>query len=286
MQETQQAPAMGIALTATAMAIFASQDAITKILVSSLPIPVVIVVRYWAFAFFAWIWVSRKPGGVTAALRSHRPFLQTGRGALLAIEIGVFAYVVGVLPLSATQAIFAACPLIVVALSSVVLGERVSRLRWLAVVFGLTGVLIIVRPDDGVFDPVAVIAICGAGMFALYHLLTRLTGREDRLETSLLYQAWAGAVTASLFVPFFWVWPTVMEWIWLAVLSATSITGHVMLTKALTIAPASLLQPFTYLHMLCGMCLGIVFFAEYPDQWMIIGAAIIVIGGLLAMRTR
>jgi len=285
-QQTPQAPLKGIALTVTAMAVFASQDAITKTLVGTLPVPVVIVVRYWAFALMVWLWIGRKPGGVTLALRSGRPLLQWARGALLAFEIGVFAYVVGQLPLSASQAIFAACPLLVVALSSAFLGEPVSKLRWIAVLFGLTGVFIIVRPDEGVFDPVSIIALGGAAMFAVYSILTRLTGREDRLETSLLYQAWVGAGLASLIVPYFWVWPTAIEWLWLAVLSATSITGHVMLTKALALAPASLLQPFTYLHLLCGMLLGVVFFAEYPDRWMLAGAAIIVTGGVLAMRTR
>ena len=279
-------PLLGIGLTVIAMIIFASQDAITKVLVADLPIPVVVVVRYWAFALFAVLWIGRKPGGIPTALRAKRPHLQFLRGAILAIEIGVFAFVVSRMPLSASQAIFAACPLIVVALSSVVLGETVSPMRWLAVLFGFTGVLIIVRPGGGLMDPVALVAVGGACMFASYHLLTRLTGREDSFETSFGYQAWAGAITATLAVPFFWSWPTASQWVWLGVLSVTSITGHMLLTKALAIAHASLLQPFTYLHMICGIGLGIVLFDEYPDLPMLVGMGIVVIGGIVAVRSR
>lgn len=277
---------LGISLTVIAMVIFASQDAITKTLVADLPIPVVVVVRYWAFALFALIWIGRRPGGIATALRARRPHLQFLRGTLLAVEIGVFAYVVGHMPLSASQAIFAACPLVVVALSSVVLGEAVSTQRWMAVLAGFAGVLVIIRPGGELFDPVAFLAILGAVMFACYHLLTRLTGREDSFETSFAYQAWAGALTASLAVPFYWSWPSPDQWLWLGILSVTSITGHMLLTKALALAPANLLQPFTYLHMICGIGLGYLFFDELPDSWMLLGMAIVIIGGVVAVRSR
>ena len=281
MQPPAQAPLFGVGLTVIAMVIFATQDAITKTLVDDLHPAVVVAVRYWAFSVFAALWISRTSGGIPAALRSRRPVLQFLRGAILAFEIGIFAYVVGQLPLSVSQAIFATCPLIVVALSSAVLGEPVSRLRWLAVTFGFGGVLLIIRPEAGFFDPVALIALFGAAMFAVY----RLTGREDSFETAFGYQAWAGALTATLAVPFFWSTPTPVEWLWLGVLSATSITGHMLLTKALGIAPAALLQPFTYLHMICGIFFGFMFFSEMPDIWMLMGMAIVIAGGLVAMRS-
>jgi len=121
-------------------------------------------------------------------------------------------------------------------------------------------------------------------MFAIYTTLTRLVGREDSFASSYGYIAWFGL--AGVVVPglFFWQWPTPGEWFWLLAISATSITGHMLLMKALSLAPASTLQPFNYTQLLWGIVFGIVVFAEYPHPLTLLGAAVVVAGGIAAAR--
>ncbi len=276
----------GIAFVLVAMLTFATQDAITKTLAQDLAIAQIVMVRYWLFAAFATLLVARRPGGVPQALRARRPWLQVLRSVIFVVEIGVFAWVVGRMPLSTAQAIFAACPLIVTALSPVMLGEVVSARRWLAVTAGFLGVVIILRPTDGFLDPVGVLAVIGAGMFATYTILTRLLAQEDRFETSYGYAAWIGCLVASLVGPFLWQPPSGDQWLGLLVLGCTGIFGHMLLMKAYELSEASVLQPFTYTQLLWGIVIGMLVFAEIPDPWMLTGAAIVVAAGLVAMRGR
>ena len=149
----------GIALILLTMLTFATQDAITKTLAQDLAVAQIVMVRYWMFAVFATVLIANRPIGLRQAARARRPWLQIVRSVIFVVEVGVFAWVVGRMPLSTAQAIFAACPLIVTALSPVMLGERVGPRRWLAVTAGFIGVVIILRPTDGFLDPVGIVAV-------------------------------------------------------------------------------------------------------------------------------
>ena len=279
-------PIKGIAFILIAMLTFATQDAITKTLAQDLAVAQIVMVRYWLFAAFATALIANRPGGLPQALRARRPWLQALRSVIFVVEVGVFAWVVGKMPLSTAQAIFASCPLIVTALSPVMLGERVGPRRWLAVTAGFIGVVIILRPTDGFLDPVGIVAVIGAGMFATYTILTRLLSQEDRFETSYGYVAWIGCLVATLVGPFLWQNPTGDQWLGLLVLGCTGIFGHMLLMKAYELTQASVLQPFTYTQLLWGIFIGMAVFNEVPDLWMLTGAAIIVAAGLVAMRER
>jgi drug/metabolite transporter (DMT)-like permease len=276
----------GIALILLTMLTFATQDAITKTLAQDLAVAQIVMVRYWMFAVFATVLIANRPIGLRQAARARRPWLQILRSVIFVVEVGVFAWVVARMPLSTAQAIFAACPLIVTALSPVMLGERVGPRRWLAVTAGFIGVLIILRPTDGFLDPVGIVAVIGAGMFAIYTILTRLLSQEDRFETSYGYVAWIGCLVATLVGPFLWQNPSSDQWLGLVVLGCTGILGHMMLMKAYELTQASVLQPFTYTQLLWGIFIGMIVFGEIPDLLMLTGAATIVGAGLVAMRER
>jgi drug/metabolite transporter (DMT)-like permease len=276
----------GIALILLTMLTFATQDAITKTLAQDLAVAQIVMVRYWMFAVFATVLIANRPIGLRQAARARRPWLQIVRSVIFVVEVGVFAWVVARMPLSTAQAIFAACPLIVTALSPVMLGERVGPRRWLAVTAGFIGVLIILRPTDGFLDPVGIVAVIGAGMFAIYTILTRLLSQEDRFETSYGYVAWIGCLVATLVGPFLWQNPSSDQWLGLVVLGCTGIFGHMMLMKAYELTQASVLQPFTYTQLLWGIFIGMIVFGEIPDLLMLTGAATIVGAGLVAMRER
>ncbi len=276
----------GIAFMVVTMFTFASQDAITKLLAQDLAVAQIVMVRYWVFALFATLLIGRQRGGIGRAVRARRPWLQATRAAIFVIEVGMFAWVVAHMPLSTAQAIFAGCPLLVTALSPLVLGERVGRLRWLAVSAGFIGVVIILRPGGGDFFPVGLVAILGTIMFAVYSLLTRLLSQEDRFETNYGYVAWIGCVMASAVGPFLWQNPSPGQILGLLVISCTGVVGHMLLMKAYEIAPASVLQPFSYTQLVWGIFIGILVFGEYPDLPMLLGAGIVVVAGIIAMRDR
>jgi len=276
----------GIAFILVAMLTFATQDAITKTLAQELAMAQIVMVRYWMFAVFATLLIARRPGGLAQAVRARRPWLQVFRSAIFVVEVGVFGWVVARLPLSTAQAIFAACPLFITALSPIMLGERVGPRRWLAVAAGFAGVMLILRPTGGFLDPVGLVAVLGAAMFALYSILTRLLSQEDRFETSYGYVAWIGCGLATLVGPFLWQGPSPEQWLGLAVLGCTGILGHMLLMKAYELAQASVLQPFSYTQLLWGIFIGMLVFGEYPDALMLTGAGIIVAAGLVAMRER
>ena len=180
-----------IVMLVIATLFFAWQDALTKHLVQTLPASQIVAVRFFFFALFALAYVSRRIG-IATAFRSQRPWLQIFRGLLLSGEIIVFAYAIQFLGLAEMHTLFACFPLLITALSVPLLRESVGWRRWLAVFFGFIGTLIILRPDSGVFQPAAAIALAAALMFALYNILTRKVSRHDSFETSLLYMGVVG----------------------------------------------------------------------------------------------
>ncbi len=168
----------------SATIVFALQDGISRHLAGTYNTWMVVMIRYWFFSAFVIALAARAPGGLQRAARTRQPLLQIFRGLLLAGEVCVAIYGFTLLGLIESQAVFICYPLLVAALSGPVLGESVGWRRWAAIGVGLIGVLIILQPGMGVFDPVAVIPLISALMFALYGLLTRYVARQDRTETS------------------------------------------------------------------------------------------------------
>jgi drug/metabolite transporter (DMT)-like permease len=269
----------GILLIIGAMFIFACQDAITKHISQTYAAPQILWVRFLFFAVFAVVLASwNQP--LKQVSRSARPMLQIARSLLIVAEIGLFVLAIRVLTLAETHALFASFPLIVTALSAVFLRETVGIRRWAAVLVGFVGVLIIVRPGTGVFQLESLIALAAAAMFAAYHVLTRVVGRDDGPNTSLIYMAVIGAAVMTLIGPFYWIEPTPEAWGFLALLSLSGASGHLLLIMALSKAPASTLQPFNFTLLVWATLMGFLVFGNLPDLWTIVGGAIVVASGL------
>ncbi len=270
-----------ICMLVIATLFFASQDALTKHLMQTMAASQIVAVRFFFFALFALAYVARGRGrGIKAAFRSRRPVMQIFRGLLLAGEIIVFAYAIQFLGLAEMHTLFACFPLLVTALSVPLLGESVGWRRWLAVVFGFIGTLIILRPGSGVFQPAAVLALISALMFALYNILTRKVSRDDSFETSLVYMGVVGFIGAMLIAPFYWRPVAAAEALWLLLISATSITGHLLLIRSLALAPAVILQPFNYFILVWAILIAFWFYGEVLSATTLLGAGIVVASGV------
>lgn len=269
----------GVLLCLLAMVVFACQDAITKHLAQSYAVPQFIMVRYLAFSAFAVLYL-RSRGELGGAFKAWRVWLQITRSLLIVAEIAVFALALRHLGLAETHALFATFPLMVTALSVPLLRERVGPRRWAAVCVGFLGTLVILRPGLGVFQPAAAIALVAALGFALYNITTSLASRRDRFATSMLYMAVVGAVAATVAGVPVWRTPDALGWALMGLLSVTGICGHLLLIRALEYAPASVLQPFNYTLLVWATIVGLIVFGEFPDQWTMVGAGMIVASGL------
>jgi len=269
----------GILLLVIATLVFALQDAVTKQLTFALPVAQIVFVRFTAFTALALVIVlMRMP--LRTAFRSRVPLLQIGRCLLMCAEITVFTFALRYIGLAEIHAIFSCFPLFIVALSVPILGETVGWRRWSAVSVGFFGTLIILRPGTGVFEPVAVVAVICALIYALYNLLTRLVSRHDRFETSLLYFGLVGM--AAMALPAFLAWqPVTGQTAWLlAAVCLCSVTAHLLLIKSLELAEANVLQPFNYLILVWAMLAGWLFYGEVLDAAAVVGATLVVASGL------
>lgn len=186
--------------------------------------------------------------------------------------------------LAEMHAIFASFPLVITALSVPMLGERVGWRRWIAVAIGFIGTLVIIQPGSGDFNVTILLVLICVLMFAVYNLLTRKVSREDHFETSLIYFGVVGLVISAMVAPFYWQAVNADQAIWLLIISATSIIGHLLLIKALQFAPAVILQPFNYFVLVWAIIIGYFAYGEILNTTSLIGAGLVVISGIYIAR--
>ncbi|HET9578493.1 MAG TPA: DMT family transporter [Usitatibacter sp.] len=207
--------------------------------------------------------------------------VQLARSLCLVIATACFVGALRYLPLAEGTAIAFLAPMFAIVLSRPVLGERPTRARWIAAVSGFAGIVILVRPGSAVFHPATALMVTAAVANALYQLLTRkLTG--DTADTTLFYSGLVGTVLLSLALPFTEI-PGALplrDWALFLALGVFGGAGHGMLIGAYLRAPASLVAPFTYLHMIWATIYGWLVFSHLPDGLSALGMAIIVGSGV------
>lgn len=273
----------GIAFMVGATIVFALQDGISRHLAGNYNTYMVVMIRYWFFAAFVIAIAARSQGGLRAAARTEQPGLQVLRGVLLAAEVCIAVYGFTILGLIESQAVFICYPLLVSALSGPILGEKVGWRRWAAIAVGFVGVMIILQPGIGVFDPAAAIPLFSALLFALYGLLTRFAARKDSTATSFFWTGVVGAVFMTCIGIWFWEPMTPSDWRWMGLLCMTGAFGHWLLIKCYELAEASAVQPFAYFHLIWAAILGLLIFSETIRANVAVGATIIVAAGLFTL---
>lgn len=274
---------LGITLMVATTLVFSMQDGISRHLVGEYNTLMVVMLRYWFFAAFVIAISARQQGGLRKVARTGQPLLQIFRGVLLAAEICVMVTAFPLIGLINSLAVFTIYPLLVAALSGPVLGEHVGWRRWVAIGAGFAGVLMILQPGAGLFQPAALIPFCSALMFALYGLTTRYAARRDSAATSFF---WTGVVGALVLTPlglWSWVPMTQTDQLWMGALCLSGALGHWLLIKCYEVAEASAVQPFAYLQFVFVTVIGITVFGEVLHLNVAIGAAIIVGAGLFTL---
>lgn len=274
---------LGIWLMVATTFVFAMQDGISRHLAGEYNVLMVVMIRYWFFAAFVVAVGARKAGGLRNAAATSQPWIQAFRAVLLVSEICVAIWGFTVLGLVESHAVFACYPLLIAALSGPVLGEKVGWRRWSAIGVGFVGILIILEPGFGVFQPGAVIPLVSALMFAVYGLLTRYVARRDSSATSFFWTGTVGMVAMTAVGMWYWEPMTGSDWLWMGLLCLTGAGGHFLLIKCYEVAEVSAVQPFAYLQLVFASTLGILVFGETLRTNVIIGAVLIVMAGLFTL---
>ena len=260
-----------------AVFVFAAQDGFSKYLGTQYSAIFITMVRYWFFAAFVLVICARKSGGIRRAAKTKHPLLQPLRGILLVSEIVIFVLGLTHVGLAMTQALFQATPLFVTILSIPILGEKVGWRRWLAVIVGLIGVLLIINPKDAEVNVYLLLPLSSALLFAIYSVATRAVSKSDEAFTSLFYAGLCGAIAITAVGPSYWTSIAPSDWPILAVLCLCGMLSHYFLIRAYDLLQAAEVQPLTYLQLVIGAVIAVVFFDE-TLSWNLIAGAVIVVG--------
>jgi drug/metabolite transporter (DMT)-like permease len=270
-------PVRGIALSVAACVVFAIADTTSKYLSTGLPIIEIQWIRYVLFLAMAATVIARTPG---RPMRARNPKLQFVRGLCVTGSSILFVYGIREMTMAQATTISFLSPLLITVLSIPLLGEIVGIRRWAAVVAGMIGMLIVVRPGTTGFQPAALFGVASSSCWALALIITRKIASSDEPRTTILWSALIGAVVLTVLLPFDARWPTWWQLTLCLMLGVLSSAGQWLVVLAHRIAPASLLAPISYTQLPWVTIGGFLVFDNLPDQWTLVGASVIIASGL------
>ncbi|MDE2384717.1 MAG: DMT family transporter [Alphaproteobacteria bacterium] len=261
------------------MACFITLDSTMKYALQTLPLLEVT----WARFFFATLIAAAIAGrNLPQIARTQAPGMQAFRSLFLAITTGLFNAGITYVPLPTGTIIMFLSPILVTALSGLVLGEHVGWRRWSSIAVGFLGALIVIRVwETGLagLNHGALLLLAAAFTNATYQVATRKLRAENPL-TTLLYSAAFGALITSLMVPFQWQAPDLWGWGLFLLAGTAGCVGHLCLIRAYSDAPATVVAPFSYSSLLWATLSGFAIWGDLPGLSTLAGAALIIGSGL------
>lgn len=297
LQAHDSRPVVGIAFLLLATTLFPIQDVIIKSLSGGYAVHQIV---FWRgifalpiVAIFAWF------EGTLWPLKLGSIPLQLCRAIAGFSSYLVYYMALAAIGLAETAAITFSTPIFVTVFAMMFLGEKIGVFRWFAIVLGLLGVVVIVQPGAGVFEPAAALALLAAVAYAISIILTRKLGHRTNGGSMTLFTVTVfvicGAVLGAIFsnidavsphpsVAFLyrgWIWPEPRDWLLLATLGGISGVGFFALSQAYRLAEASVVTPFEYTYLPWAVLWGYMIFGALPDPTTWIGLVLIVGAGLL-----
>jgi drug/metabolite transporter (DMT)-like permease len=285
-----QNPLQGMALMAGAMIVLPAMDAIAKYMATFEAMSPGQVTFYRFFFQLACTLPILFAVFGLKALSAKRPWMNLLRGALHGAASLLFFVAVKYMPLADVFAIYFVEPFMLTGLSAIFLGDKVGWRRWLAIIVGFGGAMIVIQPSYEIFGLKALLPVFCAFLFSLYLFLNRAIGNADSPLTMQTMAGiggtvfMAGALTvgnglgASDFVVS--LPSSVLGLVLLVVLGSLSGYVHMIIVKAFRLAPLSLLAPFQYFEIISATILGYAVFGDFPTYSKWIGILIIVASGL------
>ena len=277
------APALGVILYLAGVALFAVNDALGKWLVKDYGVGQLMMLRSIGAGVVLAPMIATL--GVDLVDPRRAP-LQLLRILIAAVDTFAFYYATRFMPLADVMTFYMAAPLIVTALSAPLLGEKVERFRWIAVIVGFVGVAIALKPSPQMFSWASPLALFGATMFALSQTITRELRRTHWLPLVFWQFVGSGLIGAAT-VPFAWTAPSAFDLGLMFLVGAVSMTCFIFITRALALARAAVLAPLQYSAILWAAIMGWLVWRDAPTLPIIVGNAIIIGSGLyVAARGR
>jgi len=274
---SQDDPIRGILLIVAATMLFAASDTTSKYLSGSMPIAEFLWIRYALFLVMAAGLVSRVP---RRAVRPRNLGQQIVRGLCVVASSILFVYGTRRLTMAEATTISFLAPVLITLLSIPLLGEVVGIRRWAAVITGLLGMLLVVRPGLGGFQPAALFCVASAFFWSLGLIITRRIASTDLPQTTVLWSAGIGTLVLTVLLPFGAIVPTAHQLALALFMGVVASVGQWMVILAHRSASASLLAPFIYAQLPWATLSGFLVFGNLPDGWTLAGAAVIVASGL------
>jgi len=291
---------LGMLSVAAGVSIFSLQDAIVKSLSSGYPVHEIVFVRSVVALPLLLVATVAEARGWPALSRFGLHLL---RALLMYVAFTAYYLAIAHLQIAETVALFFVAPLIVAGLSGPILGEKVSSRSWIAIAIGAVGMLIILRPGVGALDPALFMPLLAALAYALSVLCGRRLGQTQSgaamaLSVTVVYIASSAvmallvagrlpAADADASVKFLldpWAWPHLKDFGLMAACGIISAAAFFFLGQGYRMAEASRAAPFEYASLPWSILWGYLFFANLPDWPTIVGALVIVYGGLYALK--
>lgn len=275
------APLKGIAFMMAGGALLTANDAVLKWLTGGYPVGEIMFVRGLfvlpVIGFFVW------RGGL-ASLRVHDRASHALRAGLMIGGTYLFVTGLRLLPLADAISIAFAGPLFVTAMAGPMLGEHVGWRRWMAVLAGFAGILIIFQPGSGMFQWAALLPLAASGTGALRDIMTRKMSASETSE-SLLFYSTCGVMLGGLgSLPFGWVRVADGDWLLFATSGVLIGGAHFCMIETFRHAEAALVSPFKYVNVLWASLFGFLVFADVPAPATVLGSAVVISSGIYILQ--
>jgi len=275
------ANARGVLLILVGTFFFAANDATVKFVGGDIHPVQIAFVRYSLGVLLLWPMFARLG---LQGLKTARAGLHLTRAVVASIaQVGAYYAVVNLLLADATAISFSR-PLFITVLAVLMLGEAVGWRRWSATAIGFAGVLVMVRPGHTAFDPVSLIAIAAAMLFALSIVFIRKLGITEPPARILFYYHAIGALLLLGPALSIWAAPSALQWLLLLLIGVLTTIAMFCFVRGFAAGEASVLGPTEYTRLIWAAAIGYFAFAEVPDTWTWVGAAIIVGSTLYVAR--
>ena len=282
----------------SALACLTVSDSIIKWLSPELPLHQITLFRS-CFALVIVLLIVQLEGGLVT-LKTRRPVLHFVRGSMLVLANMFFFTGLATMPLAETVVLFYTAPLFICILSQPVLGEKVGLSRWLVIIVGLIGAIIMLRPGSEVFKLVSLLPILAALSYAAMTMMTRKLGIRERAGALTFYIQVAFIVISSItglaigdgafdvydnesldFLLRAWVWPNSYQLQLLMLCGGIVSIGGYLISQAYRLGEASAVAPFEYASLPFALVIGFYLWADWPDWHAFIGTGLIICAGLL-----
>ena len=183
------------------------------------------------------------------------------------------------IPIGELTAVVFLSPMLVTWFAGKILKEKIKHGQWVAVICGLIGVMVIVRPGSALFTPATLLPLCGAVSMAIFQLLTRRILLTDHIVSTNFITGLFCTVVMSFFVWHFWITPSFFDFMLMLIGGSVATVGHLLLTYAFRHGSVVTLAPFNYAQIVFASLVSFLFFDHVPDDLTLIGMLIIILSG-------